>query len=109
MVINVLKSYSQAQKELELLTEYIRLIDNFEIKNLDDLIIYQYAIYNSISKVIKSIKNTNNSFPFTVEYEKITHSLIKNTILSSPQNQLHAVIKKGYIKKTQPQRNRKIY
>lgn len=107
MGIYTLKSYSQAKKEAKLLLDYIKLIEQFEINTLSDLIIYQYAIHNSISKVIKAIKSQNTSFSFSIEYEKITSDFIKNTILSTPQNQLHSTIKKGYLRKTKPQRNSK--
>lgn len=102
-----LKTYNQAQKEVKILLDYIELVEQFEIKNLDDLIIYKYAIHNSISKVIKDIKAHNESFTFNIDSSNVTPEYVKNTILRSPKNQLHSVIKKGYLKKTKPQRNRK--
>lgn len=105
MVMNILKSYNQAQKEVKILLDYIKLIEQFQINSLDDLIIYEYAIHNSISKVIKNIKLKKHSFD--IDYSKITPEHIKNTILGNPQNQLHSVIKKGYLRKTKPQRDRR--
>src|SRR5699024_10769065 len=107
MGINTLKSYNQAKKEAKLLLDYIKLIEQFEINTLSDLIIYQYAIHNSISKVIKEIKSKNASFSFTIEYEQITPDFIKNIILTIHKNQLHTTIRKGYLRKTKPQRNSK--
>ena len=107
MVRNTLKSYIQAKKEAKLLLDYIKLIEQFEINTLSDLIIYQYAIHNSIGKVINEIKSKKNTFSFTIEYEQITPDFIKNIILAKPENQLHSTIRKGYLRKTKPQRNSK--
>lgn len=107
MVINTLKSYSQAKKEAQSLLDYIKLIEEFEINTLSDLIIYQYAMHNSISKVIKVIKAKDTSFSFAIEYEEITPDFVKNIILATPENQLHSTIRKGYLRKTKPQRNSK--
>jgi|SRR5699024_1500083 len=107
MVIINLKSYSQAKKEAQSLLDYINLIEEFEIMTLSDLIIYQYAVHNSISKVIKVIKSKETSFPFNIVFDEVTPDFIKDIILSTPQNQLHSVIKKGYLRKTKPQRNSK--
>lgn len=99
MVIITLKTYKQAQKEAKILLDYIELVDEFEVNNLEDLIIYQYAINNSISKVINVIKSNTISLTFKIEYNEITPDFVKNTILSAPRNQLHSVIRKGYLKK----------
>lgn len=94
-----MKTYCQAKKEVKILIDYIELIEQFEINNLEDLIIYKYALYNSISKVIKDIKTHNNSFAFNIDSSNITPEYIKSTILRTPGNQLHSLIKKGYLKK----------
>ncbi|MEK4556020.1 hypothetical protein [Jeotgalicoccus sp. FSL K6-3177] len=94
-------SYQEAIKKLEELSTFISLVDNYPIKSVEDLIIQQYAIYNSISKVIRHLTVTKN-----IHHSKITPLYIKSIILSKPTTQLHSMVRKEYLKKTRPQRRR---
>lgn len=98
-------TYTKALQELEVLSHYIKLVDDFKVCNLTDLIIHRYAMYNSIAKVIKSVKDDSNNLVF--DYNIITHDFVRQTILSSPNSNLHKLIKKQYLIKTRPQRRKK--
>lgn len=97
-------TYQNAKDEVEFLLSYISLIENHKIESIEDLIIYEYAIYNSISKVIKNI-NLDNELLNLNSYS-ITPSFVKDIIMSSPKNELHKLIRKQYLIKTRPQRRR---
>lgn len=95
-------SYEKAKKEIKVLINYIELIDNFEINTIENLVIYEYAKHNSISKVIKEIRKNH----YNIEFEQviITPKFITSVILGKPQNELHSIIKTHYLKKTRAQR-----
>lgn len=97
-------TYQNAKDEVEFLLNYISLIENHKIESIEDLIIYEYAIYNSISKVIKNIKSDNKFLNFN--FYSVTPSFVKDVIMSTPKNELHKVIRKQYLIKTRPQRRR---
>lgn len=99
-------SYKQVQDEINTLVNYLNLIDNYKIESIENLIIYEYAIHNSISKVIKSIKSDKNNSKYYKDFYLITPANIKKTILTTPKDELHKIIKKQYLKKTLPQRRR---
>lgn len=100
MEMSKVVTYEKAKQQALALTHYIELIDTFNIQSLKDLIIHQYAIHNSISKVIKSIHNNNMDF----DTINLNHDLVRETILSKPTNELHSIIAKDYKIKTRPQR-----
>ena len=100
-------NYEDAKQKLKILQEYISLVDNYSINTLQDLIIRQYAIHNSISKVIRDIKVNNLAKNLTSDTEIITHDLIRETILSKPKDSLHSLIQKEYKLKTRPQRRKR--
>lgn len=95
-------TYNNAKKTIKELQHYIELIDNYEINTIDDLIIYMYAIHNSISQVIKQIKKSHyvNTFDTTL----VTPKYITSVILGNKRNELHGIIKKQYKEKTRPRR-----
>lgn len=99
-------TYEKAKENIQFLQEYILLIESFEINNIQDLIIHQYAKLNSISKVIKSIKMGEVVTNFRINNDIITHEFVRDIILSKPKAPLHAYIQKEYKIKTRPQRRR---
>lgn len=103
-VLTNLKSYDEAKKEIAALQHYIDLIDNYVISNLEELIIYKYALHNSISKVIRHIKNSD--YLYIYDTNLVTHNYITSVILGDTLNDLHAIVKKHYKEKTRPQRKR---
>lgn len=94
-------SYEKAIKKVEELTIFITLVENHTINSFEDLIIQQYAKYNSISMVVKNLKVNMN-----ISHSNLTPSYIKSIILSKPKNKLHSIVKSNYLKKTRPQRRK---
>lgn len=97
-------TYKKAQEEVKILLNYINLIDNYKVESLEDLVIYKYAIYNSISKVIKTVNDENRNSNLNVYH--ITPDIVKSIIMNSPKDELHQIIRKQYLIKTRPQRRR---
>lgn len=100
-------TYSKAIEELDDLKNYVSLIENFKINSLEDEIIYKYALYNSISKVISHINTDLEKNNFISDLSVITPDFIKKIILNKPSSELHFIIRKGYLLKTRPQRRKK--
>lgn len=88
-------TYQEAQKEIIKLKNYISLIDNYEIDSLDKFIIKNYAIYNSSSSVIRKF----NESDFYFKNLTLTREYIFEVINSSPIDELHKIIQRGYQKK----------
>ncbi|WP_166626987.1 hypothetical protein [Jeotgalicoccus sp. S0W5] len=99
-------SYRDAKKKIKSLTNFINLIDNYEINNLRTFVIKKYAIHNSMSKVVREFNKERNLYNF--EEEILSTSFIKDLILSKPNDELHATIRKIYLVKTRPQRKKKM-
>jgi len=99
-------SYDKAKREFDSLRNYITLIEEYQVNSLETFIIHRYAIYNSISKVLKSVREEQETLKFLIDIDmdKINHNFIKNTVLSSPRDPLHEILRKGYQIKTRPQR-----
>lgn len=93
-------TYETAKKEVKYLLYFIDLVENYKIDSIEALIIHQYSLHNSISRVIKSIKNQNVDFDITL----LTHDFIRQVILNKPNDELHSIIRKQYLIKTRPQR-----
>lgn len=87
--------YEDAKKEKVMLEKYIYLVDNYNVNNINQWIIKQYALTNSISNVIKNARLEGN--------EKISHEITREKILeilnSKPIDELHSIIIKGYKRK----------
>lgn len=88
-------TYEKAKEEVQFLQEYITLIENYKVTNLEEFIIKYYAITNSSSSVIK-IFNAHN---FSMKYPGLSRNYIFEVINSSPMDDLHKIIRNGYINK----------
>ena len=85
-------SYKEAKKLRDELTNYIELIDDYKVTNLDTWIIKNYALTNSIAGVIKNARiEVDRSEPYLVN-----HQSIAETIRKSPSDDLHNIVRKGY-------------
>lgn len=98
-----LSTYNKAKEQIEILTNYVDLVDTYNIETLENAIIHLYAIHNSISKVIKNIKIQTYSFEF--DSNTITHDFVRQVILSKPNDELHYIIQKIFKKKTKPRKD----
>jgi len=85
-------SYSKELVQLEELKHYISLVDDFEIKDLDDWVVKNYALTNSISGVIK------NSLVDELQFDAnlVTRQQIIKVLNDKPKNELHKIVHKGY-------------
>lgn len=90
-----LRTYEKAKEELDLLQSYIDLVDNYEVDDIHSFIIKYYSITNSASGVIKKAKNSDLFF----SEEILTRELISEVIKSKPIDELHKVVRSGYIKR----------
>lgn len=88
-------TYKKAQEEILKLQKYVTLIDKYEVDSLNKFIIKSYAITNSSSGVIKQF----NASKYKKEYQTISREYIFEVIKSSPVDDLHRIIRKGYKKK----------
>ncbi|QHE52791.1 hypothetical protein [Pontibacillus sp. HMF3514] len=88
----------RAQKEVERLQHYLKLVEEYEVDTLDKWIIKQYAITNSIKRVIEKAHEQ-----YFVEIER---EYVVSVIKSKPKDELHKTIKSGYMLKTRPNRRK---
>ncbi|GIN86995.1 hypothetical protein J6TS2_33810 [Heyndrickxia sporothermodurans] len=87
----------RAKKIINELSHYVKLTEEYKPKDLETQIIHEYAIYGSISKVVKSL----NQQGYTVKKEDITRVL-----KSKPEDELHSVIRGFYKDKVSTIKNR---
>jgi len=88
----------RAQKEVERLQHYLKLVEEYETDTLDKWIIKQYAITNSLKKVIEKAQEQ-----YFVEIER---EYVVSVIKSKPKDVLHKMVKSGYMLKTRPNRRK---
>lgn len=91
-MVNRLITYEKAQSEVKRLKEYIQLVDSFEVNNLDDWIIYNYALTNSIQKIVDKAAEEdvmNNGQPLENKY-------VSSVINGGTQSELHRILRLGY-------------
>lgn len=93
MSLKNLTTYEKAKRDLTVLQNYITLIDNYKVNNVEQFIIKNYALTNSTSGVIK---NYNNHYP---NLPPISREYILQVIKGPPIDELHNIVRKGYIKK----------
>ncbi|MEK5070237.1 hypothetical protein [Sporosarcina sp. FSL K6-1508] len=97
-----LKTVEQAKKEIEKLQGFVVLVESFHPETLEEQIIKEYAYIGSVEKVANKVNElgySNDGRPF--EKEDIT-----NIIKGKPTNDLHKLIKSGFLKKTRHTRRK---
>ncbi|TWE08738.1 hypothetical protein FB550_101766 [Neobacillus bataviensis] len=82
----------KAKAEIKRLQYYVDLVESYETDTLDRAIIKEYAITNSIEKVTKSL-NVGREYATEVIKRRGT-------------DELHKMMRSGYMLKTRPNRNR---
>jgi|SRR5699024_9776509 len=88
-------TYENAKKLRNKLEFYIKLIENYEVDSLEKFIIKNYALTNSSSEVIKRFNNSHKQYGV----HTLTREQVLNVIKASPRDDLHKIVKSGYIKK----------
>ncbi|SDQ06697.1 hypothetical protein [Virgibacillus salinus] len=103
---NKLITLDKAIKEVERLKTYIELIEEYETDTLEKWVIKQYALTNSIKKIIEIAEvegMTNSDLPLDRKY-------ISGVINGKVMDELHRVLRQGYRQKIKPnKRNYNIY
>lgn len=97
-----LMTVSRAKEEVIRLQEYIDLAESYEVDSMEKLIIKEYAFTNSITEVIKALK----SHGFTLNGKEIENKDIVDVLTSKGTDDLHRLIRSGYLLKTRHLRNR---
>lgn len=88
-------TYNKAKEELVLLSNYVHLIETYEVNDISSWIIKNYALTNSIAKVVK---NSNDS-RLTFNNKNVTRDQVLEAIKAKPSDNLHRIIHRGYLKK----------
>lgn len=102
---NKLITYDKAKQEIERLQEYVRLIDEYKDDTLDKWIIKQYAMTNSIKKIIDIAAEkgiTVNGDPLDREY--ITSVINPNGRVT---DELQRILRLGYRQRVKPNKKTK--
>lgn len=85
----------KARAEVERLQRYITLVETYEADTLEKRVIKNYACTNSMSKVVKLMTDEGHS----VDYQYVS-----SVISGKPSDELHRIIRTGYMKRTKPKR-----
>jgi hypothetical protein len=89
----------KAKEEIQRLQYYIFLVETYEPDTIDKLIIKNYAITNKIKEVTKIINASGN--------EEIDTHHVSSVIRKKPIDELHKILRAGYMKKTRTSRKHK--
>ncbi|HZW68978.1 MAG TPA: hypothetical protein VFF20_10345 [Pseudogracilibacillus sp.] len=95
---NRLITLERAKSKVERLQKYISLIENYKVETLDDWIIKEYAINNSIKTMLEDATAkgiTNNGEALDREY-------VVSVINGKVKNELHRIVRLGYRQKIRP-------
>lgn len=84
---------SKAKRELERLQKYIELVETYEADTLEKKIIKEYAMTNSILKVSQTLN--------------IDRKYILDVINMRGSDELHKIIRSGYMVKTKHNRRKR--
>lgn len=93
---NKLFTYEEAKEEIKRLKLYIKLIESYEVKSIEDWIILEYAYTNSINKVLE--KAYKEKIPLQGK-PSLDRKYISSVINSKPKDELHKMIREGYKQK----------
>lgn len=82
---------SKAKERAHRLQTYIYLVETYQAKSMEEHIIQQYAYLGSLSKVADKMREMG----YEVEIDDV-----RNAIQSRSKNELHKIIRKGYMKRS---------
>lgn len=81
----------KAKEEIQRLQTYVDLVESYNTDTVEKFIIKEYAQTNSITKVLEKLKERG----IVIEKEVIVEA-----IKSQPKDELHRIIRKGYMLRT---------
>ncbi|MFC6038901.1 hypothetical protein ACFPYN_05460 [Paenisporosarcina macmurdoensis] len=97
--MKMLKTVDAAKKEIKELQDFVFLVENYEVKSVEQKILKEYAYSGSIVKVVANI---NNEFGL----DTIDHTFVSDLLKSKPQDELHKRMKAHYLDKTRHTRKK---
>jgi hypothetical protein len=95
----------RAKKEIERLQNYLELVDNYAADTIEKMIIKEYAFTNSGSEVASNFEQQG----ITMNGKPIKKEDVLAVIKGNPSDELHKILKSGYLKRTKHSRNRNSY
>lgn len=90
-----LKPLAGIKTDIQELTAYVDLVENYETNTLAQKIIKSYACTSSLSKTLLEINTELKS----INLPCIEHSDVVNLIKSKPQDELHRLVRSSYLAK----------
>jgi hypothetical protein len=94
---------SKAKDEIKRLQEYINLAELYEADTLDKLIIKEYAFSNSIAEVVRVLHRRG----IQLDNKAVEKEYVTNVIKGKAMDELHRILKMGYLRKTKYSRSLK--
>lgn len=100
---NKLIKLDKAKAEVERLQRYIDLVEDYETDTLNKWIIKQYALSNSIKKILEEANETGvtNDDGVPLDRKYIT-GVINGTVM----DELHRILRLGYRRKIKPNKRK---
>jgi hypothetical protein len=98
--MTTLISIQKAKEEIERLQQYIRAVESYEADTLDKTIIKGYALTNSINKTIELV----NAAGYAKDKKEIDHAYVVSIIRKRGKDELHKLVRSGYMRKTRHSR-----
>lgn len=95
VILTTLITVKKAKEEVERLQRYITLVESYKADTVEKQIIKNYACTNSMAKVVKVM---------TDEGYSVDHQYVSSVISGKPSDELHRIIRTGYMKRTKPSR-----
>jgi len=90
----------KAQKEVIRLKHYLNLVENYETDTIEKWILKEYAITNSIKQIVQNASEHH----FNHRGCLIDRQFVTDVIKSKPNDELHKILKSGYLYKTRQNR-----
>lgn len=96
------RTLDQAKKDLQVLQEYVQLIEDYKPQDFFQKVIYLYALEGNIAMVASILNNQG----YSLDGRELEPNDISKIITSKPQKDdlLHKRIRTLYMKKTLPSR-----
>ncbi|MFB3164719.1 hypothetical protein ABLO26_25495 [Neobacillus sp. 179-J 1A1 HS] len=86
-----LMTLDRAKSEIEKLQYYVDLVESYQPKSIEQEIVKEYAIKNSISEICKTLS--------------VSHEKVVDVITDLGRDKLHKIVRSGYMKKTKHMRS----
>ena len=97
-----LMTVEKAKAEVKTLKSYIKLVESYEADTMEKQMIKEYAYLNSIEEVAKVL----NDRGYSVEGRSIVGADVSAVIRLKSKDELHKIIRCGYLKKTRHNRHK---